>query len=82
MAKFPIFILTLLFVLTNKLHLSTLICIKLSLNYLNKISEASSKDLITPSILSAITYGVLSSAQLVISVFSIINNKSIKKNIE
>ena len=62
MAKFPIFILTLLFVLTNKLHLSTLICIKLSLNYLNKISEASSKDLITPSILSAITYGVLSSA--------------------
>ena len=60
MSKFPIFILTLLFVLTNKWHLSALVLIKLSLKHLNKVSEASSKDLITPSVLSAITYVVLS----------------------
>ena len=52
---------------------------KLSLNHVNKISEISSKDLITPSILSAPTYGALSSAM---SVSSIIENKSIKKDIE
>ena len=62
MSKFRTFILAVLFVLTNKWPLPALIHIKLSLNYLNKISEASCKDLISPSILSAITYGVLSSA--------------------
>ena len=61
-SNFPIFILTVLFVLTNKWHLLALIFLKLSLNYLNEISEASSKDLITPSILSVIKYGVFSSA--------------------
>ena len=51
MSKFLIFILEVLFVLTNKWHLSALIFIKLSLNHLNKIYEASSKDWITPSVL-------------------------------
>ena len=50
MSKFPIFILTVLFVIARKGHLLILIFIKLSLNHLNKISEAFSKDLITPSI--------------------------------
>ena len=54
MSKFPIFILTVSFVLTNKWHMPALIFIKLSLNHLNKIYETSSKDLITPSISSAI----------------------------
>ena len=44
---------------TNKLLFSELLFNKSSLNHLNKISEASSKDLITSSILSVPTYGVL-----------------------
>ena len=55
--------------------LTALVFIKLLLNHLNKISEASSKDLITPFILS---YGMLLQAWLAISLSSIINSKSIK----
>ena len=60
--KSPIFILTSSFTLTSKWHLSVLPLKRLALNRLNKVFEAFSKEVITPSIPSAVIYGVLSSA--------------------
>ena len=48
--------------LTGKWHLSALPLKRLSLNYLNKMFEAFSKEAITPPISYAVTYGILSSA--------------------
>ena len=47
--------------------------------HLNNLIEASSKDLTTPSMLFALTCGVLPRAQLAISKSSIIKNKPIKE---
>ena len=77
-SKFPIFILTVLFVLTKKLHLSALLLTSLSLKEIN-ISEASFNDLLTLSILSALNlWRIVIGITGNISIFDIKNN-SVKK---
>ena len=78
-SKFSALLLTVLFVLNNERHLPALLFIKLSLNHLTNLVDASSKDLTNPSMLFVLRYGVLPSAQLAISKSSILKNKSIKK---
>ena len=72
------FILTLSFVLTNKRHLSALIFKNLFLNYSNKPLNACSRDVIKSFTLSAITYGVLLSAELAILMSFAEKNKLLK----
>ena len=47
-SKSTVFVLTVLFVLTNKYYLSALLFIKLSRNHLDKLSGAFCTDLMTP----------------------------------
>ena len=56
------FILALLFLLNSKWHLSILLSKRLFLNHSNKALDASAKDVVRSFTLSAMMYGVLSSA--------------------
>ena len=75
------FILILSFVLTSKWHLSALLFKRLFSNNSNKPLDACWRDVIRSSTLSTIMYGVLSSAELVISMLFTAKNKSAKKTL-
>ena len=74
----PIFIFVFSLVLTNKSHLSGLALNKLSLNHLNELLDAFSRESIKSSILFADVNSVLSSVKLAISTSFKTKNKSEK----
>ena len=65
--------------LNSECHFSQLILKRLLSSYWNKALQVSPNDLIRPSILSAVIYGVLSSTSFAIPISSMIKKRSVKK---